>query len=258
MSDNKPAVQIMHLTKRYGTVTAVDDLCLEVPAGRLFGFLGPNGAGKSTTIGCLTGLLDPSAGSIRLLQEELSADSVDLKRRIGVMPEGLALFDQLNAREFLAFNGRIFGLGNKTTQQRVTELMDAMDLTAVMSVRLADLSSGMRRKVAFAVAIIHGPELLFLDEPFAGLDAATVSMLKNWLRRYVARGNTVFMTSHILESVERLCDDAAIIRNGRLAWRGELRQAGAAGFEVGGHRFGSLEELFLFIVGEQQAQLDWF
>ena len=210
-------IRIERLTKKFGRITAVDDLSLEVPAGRLFGFLGPNGAGKSTTIGCLTGLLDPTAGSIRLLGEELTRDSIEIKRRIGVMPEGLALFDQLRAPEFLAFNARMLGLDEKTTRGRVDELLEAMELKSALQRPLREFSSGMRKKVAFAAAIIHDPGILFLDEPFESIDPAAAAMMKEWLRRYVAQGRTVFMTSHVLETVERLCDDVGILHRGRLA-----------------------------------------
>lgn len=252
------AVGIEHLTKRYGKLTAVDDLSLDVPVGRLFGFLGPNGAGKSTTIGCLTGLLEPTSGSISLLGERFTDDSPELKRRIGVMPEGLALFDQLYVQEFLAFNARMFGLDEPTTRRRVEELVEVMDLMNAREKRLAEFSTGMRKKVAFAAAIIHRPEILFLDEPFESIDPSTVAMLKDWLRRYVAQGRTVFMTTHVLETVERFCDDVAIIKDGKLAWRGEMEELVKGGaIELDGQQFRTLESLFLHIAGEQGGQLDW-
>lgn len=252
------AVEIEHLTKKYGSLAAVDDLCLSVPAGRLFGFLGPNGAGKTTTIGCLTGLLDPTAGRIRLLGEDFTSDAHEIKRRIGVMPEGLALFDQLRAPEFLAFNGRMFGLDEATVRRRVEELIEVMDLKKSLRQPLGEYSAGMRKKVAFAAAIIHSPDILFLDEPFVSIDPSAAAMLKEWLRSYTAEGRTVFMTSHVLETVERLCDDVAIIHAGRLAWRGEMKDLGAGEMmEFGGQHFGTLEALFLHIVGEQHRGLSW-
>ncbi len=252
------AVAIEHLTKKYGSFTAVDDLSLNVPAGRLFGFLGPNGAGKSTTIGCLTGLLDPTAGRISLLGGHFTSDAVDLKRRIGVMPEGLALFDQLYAHEFLAFNARMYGLDEAMTRGRVEELLCLLDLAEALRKPLAEFSAGMRKRVAFAAAVIHSPEILFLDEPFVNLDPATVAMLKQLLRQFVARGGTVFMTSHVLETVERLCDEVAIIKAGRLVWRGEMKDlAEGRSFQFDGRTFDSLEGLFLHIVGEQTGTLTW-
>lgn len=252
------AISIENLTKHYGHLTAVDNLSLQVSTGTLFGFLGPNGAGKSTTIGCLTGLIDPSAGVIRLLGEKFTSDAVALKRRIGVMPEGLALFDHLYAPEFLAFNARMYGLNEETVRQRVEELLTVMDLTATHRQRLAEFSTGMRKKVAFAAAIIHSPEILFLDEPFESIDPAGVAMLKDWLRRFVAGGRTVFMTTHVLETVERVCDEVAIIKDGRLAWRGEVGQLSSGGqLAHEGQQFSTLEELFLHLVGERYRHLEW-
>ncbi len=252
------AVSVENLTKRYGELLAVDQLSLRVPAGRLFGFLGPNGAGKSTTIGCLTGLIDPTSGAIRLLGEQFTTDSAELKRRIGVMPEGLALFDHLFAHEFLSFNARMYGLDEQVVRERVEELLTVMDLTSAYRKRLAEYSTGMRKKVAFAAAIIHRPEILFLDEPFESIDPAGVAMLKDWLRRFVAGGRTVFMTTHVLETVERLCDDVAIINAGRLAWRGDVgRLANGGTLECNGRQFNTLEALFLHLVGEKYGRLDW-
>ena len=252
------AIKIENLTKSYGDTLAVDQLSLDVPAGRLFGFLGPNGAGKSTTIGCLTGLIDPTGGAINLLGERFTSDSVELKRRIGVMPEGLALFDHLYAHEFLAFTARMYRLDEQTLRRRVEELLTALDLTSTNRKRLAEFSTGMRKKVAFAAAIIHRPEILFLDEPFESIDPAGVAMLKDWLRRFVAGGRTVFMTTHALETVERLCDDVAIIKSGRVAWRGDVGLLANGGkLECDGRRFGTLEALFLHLVGEMRGKLEW-
>jgi len=252
------AIKIENLTKSYGETLAVDQLSLEVPAGRLFGFLGPNGAGKSTTIGCLTGLIDPTGGAINLLGERFTPDSVELKRRIGVMPEGLALFDHLYAHEFLAFSARMYQLDEQTVRRRVVELLAALELTSASRKRLAEFSTGMRKKVAFAAAIIHRPEILFLDEPFESIDPAGVAMLKDWLRKFVAGGRTVFMTTHALETVERLCDDVAIIKSGRVAWRGDVGRLGAGGkLESDGRSFDTLEALFLSLVGEMRGNLEW-
>jgi ABC-2 type transport system ATP-binding protein len=252
------AISAENLTKRYGELLAVDRLSLRVPAGRLFGFLGPNGAGKSTTIGCLTGLIDPTSGAVGLLGERFTTDSAELKRRIGVMPEGLALFDHLYAHEFLSFNARMYGLDEQVVRERVEELLTVMDLTSAYRKRLAEYSTGMRKKVAFAAAIIHRPEILFLDEPFESIDPAGVAMLKDWLRRFVAGGRTVFMTTHVLETVERLCDDVAIINAGRLAWRGDVgRLANGGTLECNGRQFNTLEALFLHLVGEKYGRLDW-
>ncbi|MCI0663612.1 MAG: ABC transporter ATP-binding protein [Acidobacteria bacterium] len=252
------AIDIRNLTKDFGNLRAVDNLSLSVPRGKLFGFLGPNGAGKSTTIGCLTGLIDPTAGRIELLGESFTDNSVELKHRIGVMPEGLALFDQLYAHEFLAFNARMYGLDEPTTRERVEQLLSVLDLNLNFRMRLADFSTGMRKKVAFAAAIIHRPEILFLDEPFESIDPSSVAMLKDWLRRFVSGGRTVFMTTHVLETVERLCDDVAIINAGRIVWQGNLGDLANGGtLDHAGERFKTLEALFLRLVGERYETLEW-
>jgi ABC-2 type transport system ATP-binding protein len=252
------AIRISNLVKKYGTVVAVENLSLSVPKGSMFGFLGPNGSGKSTTIGCLTGLLDPTAGAIEVLGERFTADSAALKRRMGVMPETLGLFDPLYAHEFLAFVGRMFGLDEATTRKRVTELLAALELTD-SGKTLGAYSTGMRKRVAFAAAVIHSPEVLFLDEPFESIDPAGVSLMKQWLRRLTEQGRTVFVTSHVLETVERLCDRVAIVtRPGKLVWQGDITALAQGGsVEHEGEQFDALEPLFLHLTGERYADLNW-
>jgi ABC-2 type transport system ATP-binding protein len=252
------AILMRHLAKKYGAVVAVEDLSLEVPKGSMFGFLGPNGSGKSTTIGCLTGLLDPSAGEMEILGERFTAESVDLKRRMGVMPETLGLFEPLYAHEFLAFVARMFGLDETTTRTRVTELLAALELTDTRKT-LAEFSTGMRKRVAFAAAVIHSPEVLFLDEPFESIDPAGVALMKQWLRRFTEQGRTVFITSHVLDTVERLCTAVAIItKPGKLVWQGDitvLANDGSISYE--GQEFRALEPLFLHLTGQHYADLNW-
>jgi ABC-2 type transport system ATP-binding protein len=253
------AIEISGLTKRYGDVLAVDRLSLTIPRGCFFGFLGPNGSGKSTTIGCLTGLLDPSGGEIRLLGEPMSARSTALKRRMGVMPETLGLFDALYAHEFLAFQARMYGLDESETRRRVTELLQAMQLDGEGKKPLGAFSAGMRKRVAFAAALIHGPEVLFLDEPFESIDPAGVALMKQWLRRAAEQGRTIFMTTHVLETVERICDRVAIVKSpGRLVWEGDIAAlAGDGAIAFDGREFRTLEALFLHVAGEHAADLDW-
>ncbi len=252
------AIRISNLVKKYGNVVAVENLTLNVPKGTMFGFLGPNGSGKSTTIGCLTGLLDPTSGEMEILGQRFTAESADLKRRMGVMPETLGLFDPLYAHEFLAFVGRMFGLDEATTRKRVSELLAALELTDT-SKTLADYSTGMRKRVAFAAAVIHSPEVLFLDEPFESIDPAGVALMKQWLRRFTEQGKTVFVTSHVLETVERVCQQVAIVtRPGKLVWQGDitvLAQDGKVSFDD--REFDSLESLFLHLTGEKYADLNW-
>jgi ABC-2 type transport system ATP-binding protein len=252
------AFRISNLTKKYGTVIAVDNLSLAVPKGSMFGFLGPNGSGKSTTIGCLTGLLDPTAGSVEILGQPFDTNSAETKRRMGVMPETLGLFEPLYAHEFLAFVARIFGLDEATTRKRVSELLQALELTD-SSKTLSEYSTGMRKRVAFAAAVIHSPEVLFLDEPFESIDPAGVALMKQWLRRFTEQGRTVFITSHVLETVERLCDTVAIItRPGKLVWQGDITVLARDGaIECDGKEFRALEPLFLHLTGERYADLNW-
>jgi len=254
------AIETSHLCKRYGGVTAVEDLSLQVPAGCFFGFLGPNGAGKSTTIGCLTGLLDPTKGDVRLLGEAFNGDSIALKRRIGVMPENLGLFEALFAHEFLAFQARIFGIDEANTRRRVTELLEALELTGQGKKPLSQFSAGMRKRVAFAAAVIHTPDILFLDEPFESIDPAGVVLMKQWLRHFVTEGRTVFMTTHVLETAERLCDRVAIIKSpGQLVWQGDISPlASGRPIAIDGEGFETLEALFMHVAGKPYAAtLNW-
>src|SRR6516225_5264900 len=245
------AIRLTNLSKKYGPVVAVENLSLTVPAGSMFGFLGPNGSGKSTTIGCMTGLLDPTAGKIELLGQPFDADNAGIKRRIGVMPETLGLFEPLYAHEFLSFVGRMFGLDEATTRKRVSELLAALELND-SSKTLSQYSTGMRKRVAFAAAVIHSPEILFLDEPFESIDPAGVALLKQWLRRFTEQGRTVFITSHVLDTVERLCDRVAIVtRPGKLVWQGDITALVNEGtLECDGKQFRALEPLFLHLTGE--------
>ena len=260
-----PAIDTTAVTRRFGDFTAVDNVNLRVDAGQFFGFLGPNGAGKSTTIKMLTGLLAPTSGSIRILGEDMSSNSPAIKRQIGVVPEGMALFGRLTAQEYLRFVGRMYGLDRDTAMQRTQELLDFMQLADEQKKLITDFSHGMQKKLAMAAAVIHGPRVLFLDEPFEGVDAVAAGTLKAMLQRMIARGATVFLTSHVLEIVERLCTHIAIIHRGQLVAQGSLEELragiGRAGqanspdldspSAVPDHR--SLEEVFLAIVGTDRA-----
>ena len=229
-----PAIDTIALTRRFGDFTAVDNVNLRVDAGQFFGFLGPNGAGKSTTIKMLTGLLAPTSGSIRILGVDLQANSAEIKRQIGVVPEGMALFGRLTADEYLRFVGRMYGLDRATTLNRTRELLEFMQLAGEQKKLIADFSHGMQKKLALAAAVIHGPKVLFLDEPFEGVDAVAAGTLKAMLLRMIARGVTIFLTSHVLEIVERLCTHIAIIHRGRLVAQGSLDELRAGTWRIGG------------------------
>jgi ABC-2 type transport system ATP-binding protein len=259
------AIQTHGLTRRFGALTAVDDISFSVAPGQFFGFLGPNGAGKSTTIKMLTGLLEPSAGSIEILGKPFSASALELKRQIGVVPEGMALFGRLTAPEYLRFVGRMYGLDKQTTNLRTQELLEFMQLANENKKLVTDFSHGMQKKLALAAAVIHGPKVLFLDEPFEGVDAIAAGMLKTMLQGMINRGATIFLTTHVLEIVERLCSHVAIISKGRLVANGSLEQLreGVASTLPGtqaGQRL-TLEEIFLSIVGagglEPAQELSW-
>jgi ABC-2 type transport system ATP-binding protein len=219
-----PTISTQGLTRRFGELLAVDGIDLRVAPGQFFGFLGPNGAGKSTTIKMLTGLLAPSSGRIEILGIDLTAHPVEVKRQIGVVPEGMALFGRLTGSEFLNFAGRMYGLDRETAAKRSAELLDFMQLTDQPKKLVTDYSHGMQKKLAMAAAVIHGPKVLFLDEPFEGVDAIAAGTLKAMLQGMIARGATIFLTSHVLEIVERLCSHVAIIHKGRLVAQGSLEE----------------------------------
>jgi len=263
-----PAIATRGLTRRFGNFTAVDDITFSVAPGQFFGFLGPNGAGKSTTIKMLTGLLEPTAGQIEILGAKFTAGALDLKRQIGVVPEGMALLARLTASEYLRFVGRMYGLDRETTNRRTEELLDFMQLANEPKKLVADFSHGMQKKLALAAAVIHGPKVLFLDEPFEGVDAIAAGTLKAMLQGMIHRGATIFLTSHVLEIVERLCSHVAIIHKGRLVANGSLVELRAgvetrlegAGIAESGDRL-TLEEIFLNVVGagaaEPVQELSW-
>jgi ABC-2 type transport system ATP-binding protein len=252
------AIETQDLCRSFGELSAVRGVTFRVEPGQFFGFLGPNGAGKSTTIKMLTGLLAPTSGRIRLLGEDLAADPASVKRLIGVVPEGMALFNRLTGGEYLNFVGRMYGLERHTAAARAEELLAFMSLADRPDDLVADYSHGMKKKLALAAAVIHGPKLLFLDEPFEGVDAVASGSLKSLLQRMIAGGTTIFLTSHVLEIVERLCSHVAIIHEGRIVTQGALADL-RAGASVGGDRL-TLEEVFLRVVGGQrrdEKELSW-
>ena len=249
------AIKTEKLTRRFGALTAVDDMDLQVLAGQFFGFLGPNGAGKSTTIKMLTGLLAPTAGRMELLGVDFATHPVEVKRQIGVVPEGMGLFDRLTGVEYLRFVGRMYGLDRGTTEKRAQELLEFMQLADRERTLVADYSHGMQKKLALAAAVIHGPRILFLDEPFEGVDALAAGALKALLGRMTERGVTIFLTTHVLEIVERLCSHVAIVHKGKLVAQGsleELRAGVPASEDEEGQK--TLEQIFLSIVGQSGGE----
>ena len=260
------AIRTNGLTRHFGDFVAVDNINLEVAQGQFYGFLGPNGAGKSTTIPMLTGLLAPTSGSIEVLGLDFAANSLDVKRQIGVVPEGMALFGRLTAIEYLHFVGQMYGLDRAVTVQRSQELLEFMNLANESKKLITDFSHGMQKKLALAAAVIHGPRILFLDEPFEGVDAIAAGTLKQMLQGMIAKGATIFLTSHVLEIVERLCTHVAIINKGRLIANGSLDElrAGVQALDptqdAPAQRL-TLEEIFIRTIGapasSPEPELSW-
>lgn len=259
------AISAQNVSRRFGDFTAVDQVSFDVAPGQFFGFLGPNGAGKSTTIKMLTGLLAPTSGVVQVLDEDMSRNPVRIKQQIGVVPEGMALFGRLTAAEYLRFVARMYGLDRQTTRQRTEELLEFMHLANEPKKLITDFSHGMQKKLALAAAVIHGPKVLFLDEPFEGVDAVASVTLKNMLQGMISRGATIFLTSHVLEIVERLCSHIAIISKGRIVANGSLDELrrGVASSLPGAQREETLtlEEIFLNVVddhgAEEMPELSW-
>jgi ABC-2 type transport system ATP-binding protein len=249
--DDSLAIRVRNLRKLYGNKAAVDGLDLDVPRGSFFGFLGPNGAGKTTTIRMLMGLAPPTSGEIELLGLPAPAMAVEIKQRIGLMPDESLLFDNLTGAEYLEFAGRMYTLARPVARERARELLELFQLETAGSKLIGEYSKGMRKRVAMAAALIHRPELFLMDEPFEGVDAVGARLMKELLQEQVRHGATIFLTSHVLEVVERLCDRVAIIHDGKLVLSGSMGEL-RSGSET-------LEDTFVRVVGATAApeSLPW-
>jgi ABC-2 type transport system ATP-binding protein len=245
------AIEVQDLRKVYGQKAAVDGLSITVPRGCFFGFLGPNGAGKTTTIKMLMGLAQPTSGSIRLLGLPMPERGIEIKQLIGLVPDESLLFDHLSGGEFIEFVGRIYGLERETARERSLELLELFELSASPRKMIAEYSKGMRKRVAMAAALIHRPQLFLMDEPFEGVDAVGARLMKDILLEQVRHGATIFLTSHVLEVVERLCDRVAIINQGKLVLEGPMAEMHGASE--------TLEDAFVRAVGVGRTAdtLDW-
>lgn len=245
-----PALELDSLTKRFGDKSAVEGLSLSLEPGAFLGLLGRNGAGKSTTLKMVTGLLTPTSGRIRVLGLDLATEALAVKRQIGAMPEDMALLDMLSGPQYLRFVGRMYDMPDALIDARREELFDKLDLAVAPKLLLADYSFGMKKKVALCAALIHGPRMVFLDEPFEGIDPVTSRTIKDILHSLQQSGVTLVLTSHILEVVEKLCPLIAILDEGRLKGFGPLEE-----LRRGGE---SLEQLFMDLVGgAQKGELSW-
>lgn len=251
-TDSAFAIETAGLSRTFGDLDAVRDLDLQVDRGTMYGFLGRNGAGKSTTIKMLTGILKPTAGHIRLLGTDVANDdsSIEVRQRIGVVPEDLALFDTLTGSEYLTFVARMYRLNDATLAERIEEVLDVLDLGADDKQLVLEYSHGMRKKLALAAALLPDPDLLFLDEPFEGVDAVGSRVMRDILDRFVDRGSTVFLTSHVLDIVEGICSHVGIIDAGMLVFQDRMDALNER----------RLEDVFLELVGsteEMRSDLSW-
>lgn len=246
----QPAIVTHKLTKSFGQMRAVNQLDLEIPCGSMYGFVGPNGAGKTTTLSMVTGMLKPDAGQIQVcginVWENLSA----IKSRIGVLPDRLRLFDRLSGQELLTYTGLLRGMDKATVAQRSADLLAALGLADDARKAVADYSAGMTKKIGLACAVIHAPDVLVLDEPFEAIDPVSSRAIADILQGFVQDGGTVVLSSHVMDTVQRLCDHVAIIANGRLLAAGKVSEV-AAGTD--------LESRFIQLVGgePQHGELTW-
>jgi len=243
-------IETRNLTRKFGRLVAVNGLNLQIRKGAIFGFLGPNGAGKSTTVKMLTGLLQPTAGEALISGVSILESPLEVKKKIGVLPEDLALFDSLTIWEHLLMCGPIYGLKRTETESRAMQLLKYLDLRDSRNVYVDQASSGMRKKCSLAMALLHNPAVLFLDEPFEGIDPVSSRNIKDLLLLLASRGATIFLTSHILEVVERLVESFAIIVDGEIVCNQTVEETLSAGQTI--------EELFLkHVRREEVEQLEW-
>jgi ABC-2 type transport system ATP-binding protein len=238
-------IRLTQLTKQYGKFTAVQGIDLEIPAGTLYGFLGPNGAGKTTTMRMIAGILRPTSGRVEVAGIDVAADPVKAKTHLGFIPDRPYVYDKLSGAEFLRFVAALYGQEGAVIERRIDELLELFELTRWKDELTETYSHGMRQKLIISSALVHRPAVIVVDEPMVGLDPRSAHLLKQIFRHFVSRGGTVLMSTHTLEVAEAMCDQIAIIQNGRIAASGtmaDVRQQTASGNA-------SLEELFLRLTG---------
>jgi ABC-2 type transport system ATP-binding protein len=243
-------IEIKGLTKKYGSFTAVDAIDLQVPAGQLFGFLGPNGAGKTTTLRMIAGILQPTAGSVKIGGIDIAKDPSGAKAIMGFIPDRPFIYEKLTGGEFLRFVAGLYGQSGETVEHRMMELLTLFDLIEWRDELVESYSHGMRQKLIISSAFLHRPDVIVVDEPMVGLDPKAARILKDLFREYVSRGHTIMMSTHTMEVAESLCDRIAIIHGGRIRAAGTMDELYAS-VEAGAK---GLEELFLRLTGENAAR----
>jgi len=249
MNEQSPAIEISAFSRRYDRTFAVSNLDLTIKRGTFFGFVGPNGAGKSTTINAMVGLIRPSSGSLKIMGFDIEKEPLEAKANIGFMAEDVILYERMTAREYLNFVGHMYQLPDDLIKARSEELLGMLELDA--NKYMGAFSMGMKKKASLAAALIHKPPVIILDEPFSGIDATTGSRIRATLHDLVADGHTVFFSSHVLETVERISKEIGIIHNGKLLSVGTLDKVREdAGCPPGT----PLEEVFLVLVGAKPRE----
>ncbi len=248
--DPVPALSLRGLAKQFGSKVAVNGISLDVPQGSFYGLVGPNGAGKTTLLSLATGLLRPDAGSARVHGTDVWAQPLEAKRLMGILPDGVRLFDRLTGEQLVTYAGLLRGMDRETVQARTRDLLAAMDLTADAGTLVVDYSAGMTKKAALASALIHAPRLLVLDEPFEAVDPVSAANIRDILTGYVRSGGTVIVSSHVMDLVQRMCDHVAVVAGGNLLAAGTVD-------DVRGD--GSLEDRFVALVGGRTHSegLEW-
>jgi ABC-2 type transport system ATP-binding protein len=243
-------IRLENLTKLYGSFVAVDDISLHVPRGVLYGCLGPNGAGKTTTLRMIAGILRPTQGRVLLGGDDVHANPLSAKRRLGFIPDRPFVYDKLTGAEFLRFVAGLYGQEGDTVERRIAELLEVFELTSWQDELVEAYSHGMRQKLIISSALIHRPECIVVDEPMVGLDPKAARLLKDIFRQFVAKGGTVLMSTHTLEIAEAMCDQIAIIQHGKIIAAGTVNDVRRQ------HKAGdaSLEELFLKLTGGAQVR----
>lgn len=238
-------ITIRNLTMSYGDKPVLGGIDLDVEPGQVLGYLGPNGAGKTTTVKILIGMLAGFGGRVTVCGHDVAVEPLEVKRRIGYVPESAALYEALTPMEYLRLIGRLYGLADDQSEQRAREMMELFGLAAEREERMSTFSKGMRQKVLITAGLIHNPDVIFLDEPLSGLDANAVVTVKEIISRLARRGKTIFYCSHVMDVVERVCDRIVILSGGKIIADGsfEQLQADSSG--------SSLEHIFTQLTGEQ-------